>query len=255
MAVRELTGRVLRIEKTSIHDGEGLRTVIFLKGCPLKCKWCSTPESQRMECENGYGCDMKVSQVVKEVCKDEIFFFHSGGGVTISGGEVLMQVDFVKEVLKGCLENGISTAIETSMFAPYEKIKELIPYLNAIYADFKVFDEERHKFYTGVSNELIKENLKKLDQDFRGDIHIRIPTIPTVNMFEENMRKTAEFLKDMKHVRDVELLPYHKLGLETYRKLGRVYELKDIETPGKDEMQKMAEAIREEVPGMRVKIG
>ncbi len=245
MAVKELTGRVLRIEKTSIHDGEGLRTVVFLKGFPLRCKWCSTPESQKMECEHGYGYDMTVSQVVKEVCKDEIFFFHSGGGVTISGGEMLMQTDFVKEILKGCLEQGIQTAVETSLFAPYEKIRELIPYLNAFYVDFKVYDEERHKFYTGVSNELIKENLKKLDSEFRGDIHVRIPTIPMVNMFEENMRKTAEFLKEMKHVKDIELLPYHRLGIETYQKLGRVYELKDIATPDMETMRKMAEVFHE----------
>ena len=114
------TGRVLRIEKTSIHDGEGLRTVVFLKGCPLRCKWCSTPESQRMEIEKGYGKDMTVEEVVKEICKDEIFFFHSGGGVTISGGEVLMQADFAKEILISCMEQGIPTAIETSLYSSYD---------------------------------------------------------------------------------------------------------------------------------------
>lgn len=114
------TGRVLRIEKTSIHDGEGLRTVVFLKGCPLRCKWCSTPESQRMEIEKRYGKDMTVEEVVKEICKDEIFSFHSGGGVTISGGEVLMQADFAKEILISCMEQRIPTAIETSLYSSYD---------------------------------------------------------------------------------------------------------------------------------------
>ena len=248
------TGKVLRIEKTSIHDGEGLRTVVFLKGCPLRCKWCSTPESQHMEAECGYGKDLTVEEVVKEVCKDEIFFFHSGGGVTISGGEVLMQAEFAGEILKSCISQGIQTAVETSLYAGYDKIQKLLPYLTTMYIDFKVAEEGRHKFYTGVSNELIKGNLLKLDSEFSGDIHIRIPTIPTVNMFRKNMEDTATFLKKIKHVKDVELLPYHRLGLETYERLGRIYELKEIETPDMEEMKKMAGIIQKKMPGCKVKI-
>ena len=248
------TGRVLRIEKTSIHDGEGLRTVVFLKGCPLRCKWCSTPESQRMEIEKGYGKDMTVEEVVKEICKDEIFFFHSGGGVTISGGEVLMQADFAKEILKSCMELGIPTAIETSLYSSYDKIRELLPYLTSMYIDFKVTDERRHEFYTGVSNKRIKENLVKVDTEFDGDIHIRIPVIPTVNMNENNMEDTIKFLNNLKHIKDIELLPYHRLGLETYERLGRVYELKDVEIPNIEGLRKMAEIIRENDPKIIVKL-
>lgn len=248
------TGRVLRIEKTSIHDGEGLRTVVFLKGCPLRCKWCSTPESQRMEIEKGYGKDMTVEEVVKEICKDEIFFFHSGGGVTISGGEVLMQADFAKEILKACIEQGIPTAIETSLYSSYDKIRELLPYLTSMYIDFKAADEKRHEFYTGVSNKRIKENLVKVDTEFNGDIHIRIPMIPTVNMFEKNMEETIKFLKSLKRIKDIELLPYHRLGLETYERLGRVYELKAVEIPDMERVRKMADIIREENPEATVKV-
>lgn len=248
------TGRVLRIEKTSIHDGEGLRTVVFLKGCPLRCKWCSTPESQRMEIEKGYGKDMTVEEVVKEICKDEIFFFHSGGGVTISGGEVLMQADFAKEILISCMEQGIPTAIETSMYSSYDKIRELLPYLTSMYIDFKVADERLHEFYTGVSNKRIKENLVKVDAEFAGDIHIRIPVIPTVNMSENNMKDTIKFLSNLKHIKDIELLPYHRLGLETYERLERVYELKDVEIPDMEMLKKMAEVIRAEDPEAAVKV-
>lgn len=248
------TGKVLRIEKTSIHDGEGLRTVVFLKGCPLRCKWCSTPESQKMEEEFGYGVEMTPEEVVAEVCKDEIFFFHSGGGVTISGGEVLLQADFAREILKGCLEQGISTAIETSLFGDFAQVEKLLPYLQDVYVDMKLFSEERHQFYTGVSNASIKENLKKLDQCFLGAIHVRIPVVPTVNLSWENMAQTAEFLKNFRRVKDVELLPYHRLGLNTYAKMGRVYEMKDIEPPTQQEMREMAAVFGEIVPQMPVKI-
>lgn len=248
-----MSGRVLRIEKTSIHDGEGLRTVVFLKGCPLRCKWCSTPESQRMEMECGYGKDMTVEEVVREICKDEIFFFHSGGGVTISGGEVLMQADFAKEILKECAWHGIPTAIETSLYGSYEKIQKLLPYLTAMYVDFKIVDDNCHKFYTGASNDRIKENLQKVDEHFKGDIHIRIPMIPTVNMNKKNMKDTSEFLKKLKHIKDVELLPYHRLGVETYERLGRDYELVKIDTPNAEMMIKMAEMLKENAPELLVK--
>lgn len=253
----ELTGKVLRIEKTSIHDGEGLRTVVFLKGCPLKCKWCSTPESQYQytHCATGYGKDMTVSQVVKEVRKDEIFFFHSGGGVTISGGEVLMQSQFAEEILKACREDGIQTAIESSLYADYETaIRPLLPYLSSMYVDFKIYDEKKHISYTGVSNQKIKDNLRRLQQEFSGEIHVRIPTVPGVNMNEENMKQTALFIKDMSRVADLELLPYHRLGTETYRKLKISYELPDVETPELKEMKRMAEAIHEADKNRRVLI-
>ena len=248
------TGRVLRIEKTSIHDGEGLRTVVFLKGCPLRCKWCSTPESQRMETECGYGKDMTVEDVMKEVCKDEIFFFHSGGGVTISGGEVLMQAEFAGKILKECISRGIATAIETSLYGSYEKIQELLPYLTDIYIDFKIADDEQHKCYTGVSNKIIKENLQRIDVKFKGRIHIRIPMIPSVNISEENMKKTAGYLKELKNLNDIELLPYHKLGIGTYEQLGRVYELMEIDTPDIETLEKMADILKKDMPHSRIKI-
>ena len=244
----DLTGNVLRIEKTSIHDGKGLRTVVFLKGCPLKCKWCSTPESQYQYayCATGYGKEMTVSQVMKEICKDEIFFFHSGGGVTISGGEVLMQSLFAKELLKACQKEGIQTAIETSLYADYETaIRPLLPYLSSMYVDFKIFDEKKHAFYTGVSNQKIKDNFRRLQMEYPGEVHVRIPMIPGVNMNEENMKQTALFIKDMSMVKDLELLPYHRLGTETYRKLKVSYELSDVKTPGMEEMNQMADAIHE----------
>ena len=165
-----------------------------------------------------------------------------------------MQADFAKEILKSCMEQGIPTAIETSLYSSYDKIRELLPYLTSMYIDFKAADERRHEFYTGVSNKRIKENLVKVDAEFAGDIHIRIPMIPTVNMFEKNVEETIKFLKDLKHIKDIELLPYHRLGLETDERLGRVYELKDLEIPDMEMLKNMAEIIREKGPEFTVKV-
>ena len=248
------SGMVLRIEKTSIHDGEGLRTVVFLKGCPLRCKWCSTPESQHGFPEHGYGTLMSVDEIMHEICKDEVFFFHSGGGVTISGGEVLAQADFAEAILHACMEEGISAAIETSLYADYSQIKKLIPYLDTMYIDFKIADESAHSKYTGVSNRKIRENLLRLNQDFPHDIHIRIPSIPEINLTEENMEETALFLRKLHHLADIELLPYHRLGITSYQKLGRTYELADTHIPSMDEMRKMANVIHHILPDHIIKI-
>ena len=247
-------GEVLRIEKTSIHDGNGLRTVVFLQGCPLRCKWCSTPESQKRCVTEGQATTMTVDEVIHEISKDEIFFFHSGGGVTLSGGEVLMQADFAGNILRQCRNLGIETAIETSLYADFSEIEKVLPYFSFMYIDFKVFDEDRHIFYTGVSNKKIKENLQKISQAFHGGITIRIPVVPSVNLFYENMEKTARFLTDKTRITHVELLPYHRLGLESYHKLKRPYELKDIKTPTEKEMQEMARVFLKVNPNFVMKI-
>ena len=247
-------GIVLRIERASIHDGEGLRTVVFLKGCPLRCKWCSTPESQEKKIEYGYGKDTTVDEVVSEVCKDEVFFFHSGGGLTISGGEVLLQADFAKEILMKCQKHGINTAIETSFFSQYSEIEKLLPYLNDIYVDFKLADEKSHIFYTGVSNSKIKENLLRLNKDFNGGIHIRIPVIPTVNFNKKDMEEIAMFLGKLENIVEVELLPYHILGIDTYKKLGKEYELKNINALEESKLKSTAEIFKKVIVNNAVKI-
>ena len=237
-------GTVLRIEKTSIHDGDGLRTVVFLKGCPLRCMWCSTPESQRAVIEHGYGSVMTVAEVIKEISKDEIFYFHSGGGVTISGGEPLLQADFTAELLKESKRRGINTAIETSMFGDFGSIKKLLPYLDTLYADIKHIDSNAHKHFTGAGNETILENIKAAAECFGGNIVIRIPLIPTVNMTAENAAGIAEFCRGLSKVHMIELLPYHRLGVETYRKLDLEYGFFDVEVPSAGDVEGFAEVVR-----------
>lgn len=237
------SGTILRIEKTSIHDGDGLRTVVFLKGCPLRCSWCAAPESQSSEISHGYGAFMTVDEVMKEISKDEIFYFHSGGGVTISGGEPLMQADFTAEILKQSKLRGINTAIETSMQANFDDIEKLFPYLDTIYADLKHIDNDLHKKFISAGNKLILDNIKAASQRFAGSLIIRVPLIPTFNMDDETAEGIAKFCKTLDNLSKVELLPYHRLGVETYRKLGIPYDLSDIEIPPKSEIKRFASIV------------
>jgi len=301
-------GSVLRIERTSIHDGQGLRTVLFLKGCPLRCRWCSTPESQRSTPQKGYardrcvGCGrcvhscpagalslsedglkvvtdflkcrncfvcvgkclqnahkkygslLSVGEVVREIVKDEIFFFHSGGGLTISGGEPLSQPDFVAEVLRECRELGINTALETSFYASYESIEKVLPWLNLLYVDLKHLDQERHKQWVGADNGLILENIRKVDQTNESlEIIVRIPLIPGVNDSDDNLSATAEFCKSLKKLREIELLPYHRLGLETYRNLDRDYLLPELVPPSPEWLTERAGFLARQNPGVPIR--
>ncbi len=253
---KEHTGTVLRIERNSIHDGKGLRVVLFLKGCSLSCKWCSTPESQQAAVEKGYGRIMSVDEVVADICKDEIFFFHSGGGVTISGGECLLQPDFVADVLEECRKRGIDAAIETSLSAPWQSVKKILPFLNVIYVDLKHPDGKIHKKLVGVDNIHILANLRKLDQsDLPFKIHLRIPLIPGINDEDDALLKTLSIGATLNKLVEIELLPYHRLGVGTYAKLGRVYELEDVVAPSRDYIIERAEFLREQGMNVHIKVG
>ncbi len=283
----DATGVVLRIEKTSVHDGPGLRTVVFLKGCPLSCGWCSTPESQHAlpekgynaercvgcatcisNCPNkalsildgaivtdtdlclncfrcvdvcphsahkGYGRIMTVSQVVEEISKDEIFFFHSGGGVTISGGECFTQPAFTRSILQECRQRGIDTAVETSLLAPWQNIAQSLPFLNTLYVDIKHSDSKRHRELTGGGNEAILSNLAQLDEDSQPfALHLRIPLIPGINDDDENLETLLLIGESLKKVQQIEILPYHRLGVSTYALLRKKYALEHLRPPTED---------------------
>lgn len=240
-----LEGTVLRIEKSSIFDGDGLRTVVFLKGCPLRCKWCSTPESYKMQIESTldksitYGKIMTVEQVMTEIRKDSLFYFHSGGGVTLSGGEMLLQSDFSYNILKRACFEGINTAVETSFYADWEKIEPMLECLDTAFIDMKIFDDKKHKEFTGVSNERILSNIEKAGSEKRPNLKIiiRRPLIPGVNDSKEELEAFGSFLSKLKGVDSLQLLPYHRLGTDTYRKLGMDYPLKYIEVPSDEHMQ------------------
>jgi len=261
----ELTGMVLRIEKTSIHDGDGLRTVVFMKGCPLKCWWCSTPESQNMEIQEyknkkgelkRYGELMSVNELVKQISKDEIFYFHSGGGVTFSGGEPLLQSSFVAEVMKRCKRMGINTALETTLITSYDDIEKVLPWLDALYVDIKHLSNEEHKRYTNVDNTLILENILKVDSsDHLVDIYIRIPVIPSVNDTNENLLSTIEFCNKLNKIKEIELLPYHRLGIGTYKNLGIEYRLPNVSPPKPERMLELVKFMSENSKSIHIRTG
>jgi glycyl-radical enzyme activating protein family len=305
-----LKGSVLRIERTSIHDGQGLRTVLFLKGCPLRCRWCSTPESQHSGLEKGYirdrcvGCGtcvhscpegalavsedglkvvtdsskckhcfvcvakcpqgalkkygifMTVQEAVREVTKDEIFYFYSGGGVTISGGEPLNQPDFVAEVLHECRKVGIHTALETSFYTPFENIEKVLPWLNVLHVDLKHMDPEQHQQWVGQDNSLILSNIRKVDDSrYPLEIIVRIPMISGANDSDTNLSASAEFCKSLKKLKTIELLPYHRLGIETYRNLARDYSLTEVALPSQEQILERASFLARQNPGVPVKVG
>ena len=265
-----MTAVIFDIQRNSFVDGPGIRTTVFFKGCNLKCKWCHNPESQNFEkqmmiyknkctgcgkcasvcphhlssCEFCGKCEIlcpndarKVcgkeytpEEVLKEVIKDKTFYETSNGGVTFSGGECMLQADFLCETLKLCKENGIHTAIDTAGCVSWEHFEKIMPYADMFLYDVKCFDEQKHKEYTGVSNKLILENLKKISDTTNKDIIIRIPVIHGVNDDEKEMGMIAEFLKGIRYT-SVDLLPYHKMGEHKYDALDMAYT--EFEVPDK----------------------
>ena len=235
-----------------MYDGEGLRTVVYLKGCPLRCRWCSTPESLSPLLEEGfnserdeairYGRVMTVDQVTDEIAKDEIFYFHSGGGVTLSGGECLLQPDFCAEILERCSYLNIRGTVETCACVPWENIAKVLPLLKDIFIDIKLFDAGLHKEWSGVDNAQILANIRAIDESpYDVKIAVRIPLIPGVSDTDDNLARTAEFCKSLKKIAEIEVLPYHRLGLETYRRLGKEYPLADLKPHTTEEARERAE--------------
>jgi pyruvate formate lyase activating enzyme len=181
------------------------------------------------------GKTMTVSELMSEIRKDAPYYESSGGGVTFSGGEPLLYPDFVREVSKQCQEEGIHTAIETAGHVAWETFEMLMPYLDLVFFDIKHIDPDFHKIYTGVTNELILENLKKLSKVF-APIIIRVPVIPGYNDSVDVQQRIYEFVRPLKNIQRVELLPYHRLGISKYKGLGRDYKLQDIVSLKKDDL-------------------
>lgn len=289
-----IAGLVVNIQHFTIHDGPGIRTEIFLKGCPLKCKWCSNPESIRPtpevgvyasrcigidkcgyclkacpKCDQGafyrqnnvvagidrdichnclqcaeacpsdalvvWGRKMSIADVMAEVMDDVSFYEKSGGGVTISGGDPLVQWRFSREILKQCKGQHIHTCLETEMHCNASILEELYPYTDLVITDIKHMDPQRHRQLTGVDNGLILRNIKKTVAAGKPVI-IRIPVIPGYNDCEENIRATAEFISTYlaNNISLLQMLPYRPLGLEKYDALGLVYPMAEMPPPDVD---------------------
>ena len=245
-------GLVADIQRASFHDGDGIRTTVFMKGCPLSCLWCHNPEAISFEKQELFypekciGCGMcdkgcySGAKVIcgKEMTPDEVFaeikqdspYYSNGGGVTFSGGEPLAQKEFIKEVISLCKKENISCAVETSLIY-YDE--ELFKNLDFVMCDLKIWDEDIHRQYTGVSNKKIKENFIKLNK-IGIPIIARTPVIPEIN---QEIDKISDFLKNLENVKKYELLPYHPLGLSKQKALG--LEINEFTVPSKEYMKEL----------------
>ena len=284
-------GTVLNVQRFTLHDGPGIRTEFFLKGCPLRCDWCGNPESfsrhievgvyqnkcissqicgdckevchdpkmlifstsnlektklgeiDRSKCTNCLACSddcpseaikqwgqyMSVEECMKVILQDKGFYARSGGGVTISGGEPLLQSDFVLELFKSCQQEGIHTCLESSFYSNWSRIEKLLPYTDLFISDIKLMDSSQHKKYTGVDNQKILKNLQQLSTTDK-EIILRIPVIPTVNDHLDNIKATADFIENEMsgNVRVLQLLSFMRLGEEKYESLGLPYKMKNL---------------------------
>ncbi|MHB8072184.1 glycyl-radical enzyme activating protein [Desulfosporosinus fructosivorans] len=297
-------GKIFNIMKYSIHDGPGIRTTVFFKGCPLNCQWCHNPEGQGFGQELMYrpdrcvGCGqclevcpsgatisiegklgylrdrciacgaccaachagvrklvaktMSVSEVMAEIEQDVIFYDESGGGVTFSGGEALMQPEFLLEILKSCRKREIHTAVETCGFVSLESLQTISKYVDLFLYDIKLMDSRKHQEVTGVPNELILSNLRWL-AEHHPKVIVRVAIIPEVNDDEEALRQIGEFVASLKWVTEIHCLPYHKAGVDKYQRLGLEYRLSELESPDNEQVVEIASML--EQFGITVKMG
>lgn len=256
----QVKGRIFDIQKYSIHDGPGIRTIIFLKGCVLRCKWCCNPESQEYDIQTMMvqgkpkiiGRDVTVEEVMKEIIKDMPYYRRSGGGVTLSGGEALCQPEFAVALLKTCKEYGIHTAMESTGMVDFNIISKYLPYLDLYLMDIKHMNSKKHEEFTTKSNNLILENARKIAES-ETNLIIRIPVIPTFNHTKDEIKDIANFAKTLSGVKEVHLLPYHRLGLDKYEGLGRNYTLSHIEPLSNEYMEELLEAAK--TSGLQCQIG
>lgn len=253
-------GRIFDIQRYSIHDGPGIRTIVFLKGCILRCRWCCNPESQEYKIQEMtvagktkiIGRDVTVEEVMSEVLKDLDYYRKSGGGITLSGGECLCQADFSAALLRAGKEYGMNTAVESTAGLPFEQIEKLLPYLDLYLMDIKHVDSEKHQAFTGMPNGLILENAKRLAEK-ANKLIIRVPVIPTFNNTPEEISAIARFAASLPGVEELHLLPYHRLGQDKYAGLGREYSLAGIEPMKQEYVERLLEAA--EKSGLKCQIG
>lgn len=264
------TGTIFDVKKYAIHDGPGIRTTVFLKGCPLNCQWCHNPESINPEPEPSLdyrdpfrldpfaeevssliGEEVTVEALMGEILKDRIYYEESSGGVTFSGGEPLAQIDFLESLLTECKEEGISTAIDTSGLAPEDSVLRITDKVDLFLFDLKLVDEELHKQYTGSGNKTILENLQLLTER-NSEIELRFPLIPGITDRKENVRGIKKLIREGAGINSISILPFHDVE-KKYDKLGRDFELAGVEPPDEEDIRDVVEEFEE--TGIKVEVG
>ena len=261
MDYRDIKGRIFNIQKFSVHDGPGVRTIVFLKGCPLRCRWCCNPESQSYEIEQmniagtvkTVGKDVTVGEIMDDIIKDKPYFRRSGGGITLSGGECLYQPEFAEGLLMAARDLGLTTAIETTANASFEVVERLLRHLDYCLMDIKHVNSDKHKEFTTRPNELILENAKKIAEYEGVDLTIRVPVIPGFNDTPEEISQIAEFAASLKGVEEIHLLPYHRMGEDKYKGLGREYLMAGTYPPTAEKMELLKRTAAK--AGIRAQIG
>ncbi|MGD9900272.1 MAG: glycyl-radical enzyme activating protein [Calditrichaceae bacterium] len=251
-------GIIFDIKKYAIHDGPGIRTTVFLKGCPLDCHWCHNPESRDLQPEPGgssrprnassllfspdnlIGREVTVDEVMREIEKDIIFYDESGGGVTFSGGEPLIQTEFLFDLLKACKKKGIHTAVDTSGHAKFELFEQIIPYTDLFLYDIKLIDDTAHIKYTGVSNELILKNARRISKN-GVNMSIRIPLIPEITDTESNITEIIGFISTLEKINTIDLLPYNAIAESKYHRLGKDFRNGNRQVQSKEKIEHLRE--------------
>ena len=246
---------VFDIRRYTIHDGPGIRTTVFLKGCPLRCWWCHNPESQEFGTEEAVvrkmldgkeyekklavGSWQSATDVMKEIDKDEVFYAESGGGVTFSGGEPLMQAEALRELLLLCREKGYHTAVDTCGHAEPAAVKQIAGIVDLWLFDLKLMDDIKHVEYTGVSNELALKNLDTIARTGR-EIIIRFPLIPGITDEEDNLSKVANHMRKL-NLERIDILSYHCIARDKYRRMGKVFLLDGLKEPSVAKVEEVKE--------------
>ena len=288
-STQAVTGLVFNVMRFALNDGPGIRTTVFLKGCPLSCWWCHNPESQSYEpqvlysadrcvscrdccaaCESGalrwdnapvrdrsrctlcekcmeacpadarklLGRRISVQELMDVVCRDQVFYDESGGGVTFSGGEPLAQPEFLESALIACQEKGLQTVVDTCGYASPAVLRRVAKLTGEFLFDLKMMDDTRHRCFVGVSNEPILQNLSLLARE-HPKVTVRIPVIPGVNDDDANLEESFRFLEGL-HLREVDLLPYHETGIDKYRRMDSAYRMGSMKPPSADRMEEIA---------------
>lgn len=264
-----MKGLIFDIKRYAIHDGPGIRTTVFLKGCPLSCWWCHNPESRsprperliktvrigekEFQREETVGRYYSVAEVMAVIERERIFMEQSGGGATFSGGEPLMQASFLLGLLKACHEQGIPTAVDTSGIASRAAFRRVIPFTNLFLFDLKHLDDEQHRRYTGASNRLILENLQTI-ADSGADIWLRVPLIPGYNDDEKHLERLRAFIRQDRrdNIRQLSLLPYHPVDAK-YGRCGMEFKPGKLEPPSRERMLTLQQFF--ETAGIKTVIG
>lgn len=245
------SGYIFDIRRFTIHDGPGIRVTVFFQGCPLACRWCHNPESLRQLGSPG-AREMSVAEVVAEAVKDRVFMEESGGGVTFSGGEPLMQPEFLRELVRACRVEGLPTAVDTSGFAEADVFDAVMPEPDLFLYDLKLMESRAHRRYTGCPNGPILRNFRRLAKSGRPVI-VRVPVIPGRTDGDANLDRLSEFVLATRPDAPVNLLPYHRLADRKYERLGRCAPMAGVEPPGPARMEQVRARLA--ARGLRVTIG